>query len=64
MSARLDLNEAALNMSKMLALITGLNDKQLDALLVSRDAPARLKAITIDLLRYAAMAKENEEHIL
>jgi len=63
MSNRTDLNEAALNMTKLLTLITGLNDEQVDILLVSHGPAHRLKEVTHNMLQYATQAKEEEQHL-
>ncbi len=63
MSTRTELNEAALNMTKLLTLLTGLNDDQVDTLLVNQGPARRLKKETLNMLRYAEQAKEEGYHL-
>jgi len=63
MSSRTDLNEAALNMTKLLTLITGSNNEQVDILLINQGSARRLKEETHNMLQYAIQAKEEGEHL-
>lgn len=56
MSSRTDLNEAALNMTKLLSFIIGLNDTQIEAVMNHGQA-RRLRDETLNMLRYAVQAK-------
>ncbi len=57
MSSRTDLNEAALNMTKLLTLITGLNDEQVDALMLGSYTTRHLKYETLNMLQRAIKRK-------
>lgn len=65
MSSRRDLNEAAINLTKLLTLITGLNDEQVDALVVEGEAYylGRLRDETRNILRFATQAKKEGQHL-
>lgn len=56
MSSRTDLNEAALNMTKLLSFITGLNDAQVDTV-VNHGQARRLRDETLNMLRCAVQAR-------
>lgn len=62
MSSRTDLNEAATNMVKLLTLITGLDDTQVDALMIEGSA-LHLKDKTLNILRHAIQVKERGEQV-
>ena len=63
MSSRTDLNEAALNMTNLLTLITGMNDEQLDALMINPQSAYLLKVDTLNMLRFAVQSKERGDHL-
>lgn len=63
MSSRTDLNEAALNISKLLSVLTGMDDRQVEILLVNHRVAERLKDETSNMLKYALYVIEEGQHL-